>query len=269
MSADGVTVGTNLPKRRHLLRSVLYGFYFKAERRIAPHLRSSQYAYYEALREALTSGCRWLDLGCGHQVFADWMTAEDVTVVQKSGVAAGVDLDWAALRRHRSLRNRVFGDLTALPFKSGSWDAVSANMVMEHLQDPALVLNEVHRLLAPGGTFVFHTPNFYHWITLAAWMIPERLKKPLLLFFEGRAGHDVFPTHYQINTAPAVRRFAARCGFEIVDVALVSSSGALKMLGPVVLLELLYIRLLERPKLAQLRSNLVVTLRKPQNRSLQ
>ena len=138
-------------------------------------------------------------------------------------------------------------------------------MVMEHLQDPAVVLNQVHRLLAPGGTFVFHTPNYYHWVTLAAWIIPEALKKPLLLFFEGRAGHDVFPTHYQINTAAAVRRFAAQCGFDIVDMSLVSTSGALKMLGPVVLFELLYIRLLARPQLAQLRSNLVVTLRKTRN----
>ena len=262
VGAGGATVGTKLPKRRRSLRSVLYGFYFKAERRIVPQLRSSQYAYYDALRAAITPGCRWLDLGCGHQVLAEWMVAEEQSLVRQSGLVTGVDLDFQALRKHRSLNRRVFADLTAVPFESGGWDVVSANMVMEHLSDPAPVLREVHRLLAPHGTFVFHTPNYYHWVTLGAWWTPEALKKPLVKFLEGRSGSDVFETHYEINTSSAVRRFAAECGFDIVDVRLVNTSAALKMLGPAVLLELLYIRLLERPAFAQLRSNLVVTLRK-------
>lgn len=262
MGAGGATVGTNLPKRPRSLRSVLYGFYFKAERRIVPGLRSSQYAYYDALRAAIRPGCRWLDLGCGHQVLAEWMIAEEQALVRESGLAAGMDLDWQALLKHRSLNKRVFGDLGAIPFDSGSWDLVSANMVMEHLQDPAPVLREIHRLLAPGGTFVFHTPNYYHWVTLAAWWTPELLKKPLVRFLEGRSGSDVFPTHYRINTSAAVQRLANECGFDVIDLRLVNTSAALKMLGPAVLLELLYIRLLERPPFAELRSNLVVALRR-------
>jgi SAM-dependent methyltransferase len=262
VSVRGATVGTKVPKRPRSLRSLLYGFYFKAERRIVPQLRSSQYAYYDALRAAIAPGCRWLDLGCGHQVLAEWMVAEEQSLVRESGFVAGMDLDWQALLKHRSLDRRVFGTLTALPFESGSWDLVSANMVMEHLQDPAPVLREVHRLLAPHGTFVFHTPNYYHWVTLAAWWTPELLKKPLVKFLEGRSGSDVFQTHYQINTAATVRRLAAEYGFEVEELRLVNTSAALKMLGPAVIGELLYIRLLERPQLAQLRSNLVVTLRK-------
>jgi SAM-dependent methyltransferase len=262
VSARGATVGTKLLKRPRSVRSALYGFYFKAERRIVPQLRSSQYAYYDALRAVIAPGCRWLDLGCGHQVLAEWMLTEEQSLVRESGFVAGMDLDWQALLKHRSLDKRVFGNLTAMPFRSAAWDLVSANMVMEHLQDPAPVLREVHRLLAPNGTFVFHTPNYYHWVTLAAWWTPEALKKPLVKFLEGRSGSDVFQTHYQINTNAAVRRLAAENDFDVVDLRLVNTSAALKMLGPAVVAELLYIRLLERPEFAQLRSNLVVTLRK-------
>jgi SAM-dependent methyltransferase len=254
--------GTAALSRSAAVRSRIRRFYFKAEKVIAPSLRSSQYSYYEALRAPLTPTSRWLDMGCGHQVFGDWMTREQDTVIARSGLVAGIDLDWNGLRAHKGIHRRVFGDLTLLPFQPGSWDVISANMVMEHTDDPAVVLREVHRALAPGGTFVFHTPNYYHWGTLVATMRPARLKKFLIRFIEDRVEADVFETHYQINTAAQVRQFAERCGFDVVHLTHVSSSATLQMLGPLVLLELAYLRLIEQPALAQLRSGLVVTLRK-------
>jgi SAM-dependent methyltransferase len=262
MGAAGELLGTRVVKQRKTLRSSLYRFYFRAEKIIAPTLRSSQYAYFEALHARLTPSAAWLDMGCGHQVFADWMTREQEQVVSRNRLVAGIDLDWEGLRKHPAIRRRVFGDLSHLPFASGSWDVISANMVMEHLQDPVAVLREVHRALSPGGVFVFHTPNFYHWGTLVARGLPERLKKRMVRLFEGRAEADVFETHYRINTAAQVRRLAQRAGFEVVRIQHVNSSATLKVLGPLVLLELAYIRLIEHPRLAWLRSNLVVTLRK-------
>jgi SAM-dependent methyltransferase len=243
-------------------RKRLYRAYFAAEKAIAPGLRSSQYAYYEALRDTLCGEPRWLDLGCGHQVFGDWMTREQDEVVGKARTAVGIDLDWEGLRRHPRLDRKVFGTLEALPFQSGAYDVISANMVVEHLTDPGRVLREVHRLLRPGGRFVFHTPNFYHWGTLLAFLIPDAVKKPLIRFFEGRRAEDVFATHYRMNTAGDVRREAGRNGFRLVRLSLVSSSATLKMLGPVVLLELLYLRLIEHPSLASVRSNMVAVLQK-------
>jgi SAM-dependent methyltransferase len=262
MTAAGGSVGTPLLNWKSALRASLYRFYFRAEKRITPNLRSSQYAYYDALRTQLTGSPRWLDMGCGHQVFADWMTGEEQTVIGQSALAAGIDLDWDGLRNHKGLDRRVFGDLRRLPFQTGAWDVVSANMVMEHLDDPTDVLREVHRVLTPNGTFVFHTPNFYHWGTLVAAALPDGLKKRLIQFFEGRVEADVFQTHYRINTAKAVRNLAAACGFDVVNVVHSNSSATLKMLGPVVLLELAFLRLIEHPQLAQLRSGLIVTLRK-------
>lgn len=262
MGVAGHVAGTPGRRRKNALRTALYTFYFRAEKRIAPRLRSSQYDYYDALRAQLTESSRWLDLGCGHQVFADWMTGEQDTVVRSSRLVAGIDLDWEGLRKHPSIHRRVFGDLARLPFTPGSWDVISANMVMEHVDDPAAVLRDVHRSLAPNGAFVFHTPSVYHWGTLLARSLPEGVKKRLIRFLEGRVEADVFKTHYRINTATAVRQLASRCGFDVDHLSHVNSSATLKMLGPIVLLELAYIRLIEHPRLAPLRSGLVVTLRK-------
>src|SRR5439155_24536357 len=116
-----------------MIRRALYRFYWLAEKSIAPQLRSSQYTYYAKLRGLLTDTSRWLDLGCGHQVFADWMTDEQREVVDKCGTVVGMDLDWQGLREHSGIQEKVFGDLARLPFRPASFDVISANMVMEHV----------------------------------------------------------------------------------------------------------------------------------------
>jgi ubiquinone/menaquinone biosynthesis C-methylase UbiE len=244
------------------IRQALYKFYWKAEKLMVPGLRSSQYAYYEQLRSRLTKQTRWLDLGCGRQVFADWMIAQQRDVIEQCGSVVGIDLDWPGILDHAGIAAKVYGDIGQLPFVSQSFDVVSANMVVEHLPDPASVLNEAHRVLAPSGVFVIHTPNFYHWVTILAARIPDRLKTRLVTFFEGRVEKDVFHTHYQMNRTSDLRRLAEQCGFTVVNVQSVSSSATLQMLGPLVLVELLYIRLIQHRRLAGLRSNLIAVLRK-------
>ncbi len=244
------------------LRKLLYHFYWKAESAIVPGLTSSQHCYYKKLRSLVPKRV-WLDLGCGHQVFPAWLSEEEAEVIASCGRVYGIDLDWIGLKAHIGISNKVFGDLVNLPFETASMDVISANMVIEHLQAPERVLREVHRVLRPNGVFVFHTPNSAGWPIQLASRIPDRFKKELIRFAEGRRQEDVFHTHYRMNTEPAIRRLAAETGFETEDITMVSSSAAMVMLGPVVLGELLYIRYLQHPSRARLRSNMVGTLRKP------
>lgn len=44
-----------------------------------------------------------------------------------------------------------FAALPHLPFRSGSFDAVTANFVLNHVGDPAATLTELRRVLRPGG----------------------------------------------------------------------------------------------------------------------
>lgn len=243
------------------LRSGLRRFYWKAEAILTPGLTSSQYGYYKTLRR-LVGGKIWLDLGCGHQVFADWMSKEQAEVLERCHRVFGIDLDWTGLRAHLGITDKTFGNLAELPFASGSVELVTANMVAEHLDDPARVLREVHRVLAPGGAFVFHTPNFRGWVIQVASHIPERLKKRLIWFFEGRRAEDVFLTHYRLNTAEEIAKLASKTGFVVEEIQMISTSAATVMLGPVVLAELLYIRALQQPKRSGRRSNIVAVLRK-------
>jgi hypothetical protein len=79
---------------------------------------------------------------------------------------------------------------------------------------------------------------------------------------EGREPEDVFPTHYRMNDPGAIAKVATAAGFEVERMELVSTSAITVMLGPLVVPELLWIRLLRQPRFAWLRSDIVCTLRR-------
>jgi SAM-dependent methyltransferase len=49
-------------------------------------------------------------------------------------------------------------DMLEMPFADGSFDAVVANHVLEHVDDDLRALSEIHRVLAPGGIAILQTP---------------------------------------------------------------------------------------------------------------
>lgn len=52
----------------------------------------------------------------------------------------------------------VRADVAALPFRTGSFDAIKATEILEHVPDVALALRECARLLEPGGHLVLTAP---------------------------------------------------------------------------------------------------------------
>jgi SAM-dependent methyltransferase len=240
----------------------MFRVYWRLERAIAPGLRSSQYAFAERLAELMTGRPAWLDVGCGRRPFPDWMPDETRRVVSAAGHPVGIDLDLASLRDHGAYRDKLMAPAETLPFADGSFDLVSANMVVEHVADPRRMLGEIHRVLRPGGAFAFHTSNRLHWPLWLAARVPDRVKLALTAYLEDRRAADVFPTNYRLNDDRAVRTLAAAAGFQLERLDYVSTSAISVMLGPLVLVELFWIRALRHPALARLRSNLIVVLRK-------
>jgi SAM-dependent methyltransferase len=104
-------------------------------------------AAYRLLAPYLPPG-RVLDLGCGvGHSFAELAPRESV----------GVDLDADALEGQQ--RETVVADMRDLPFEEGSFASVVSVHSVEHVPDPERVLQEVVRVLEPGGTAAFVTPN--------------------------------------------------------------------------------------------------------------
>ena len=110
----------------------------------------------------LPSSCKILDMGCG----AGFLTRELSNLGHQ---VVGVDLSEESLKIARKLDPKTTylrADVTAVPFESKSFDAVSAMDLLEHVENPTAVIQEASRLLKPGGLFFFHTFNrtFLSWL---------------------------------------------------------------------------------------------------------
>jgi ubiquinone/menaquinone biosynthesis C-methylase UbiE len=232
------------------------------QRRIVPGLEYSQDQFERDLRTAAHRAERWLDLGCGHQLLSAWRDDAEREIVGSCGFVVGTDYDMDSLQRHRSIRLRCRSDARALPFGDASFDLVTANMVVEHLDDPGTQFREIARVLRPGGTFLFHTPNARSYIVGIARLLPERLKKTLVWILERRAEEDVFPTFYRANTPEAIAAWAATSGFVVDEVRPILSSPALSVVPPLAALELVWIRAMRGDRLARYRPDLVCRLRR-------
>ena len=232
------------------------------ERMLVPELKYCQYVYEEALNAVVKDDIKWLDLGCGHQVLPEWRFEQEKRLIEKAGMVVGIDADLPSVEKHRSVRLKLVGNISALPFRESSFDLVTANMVVEHLDNPVLQFHEVSRVLKPGGIFVFHTPNACGYSTMFARLLPEGLKPALIRVLQGRPGEDVFKTFYRANTEEDIYRLAYATGFDPPEIRLVASSAELALITPLAFLELLWIKLLLTKAFRHLRTNLTVTLAK-------
>ena len=77
--------------------------------------------------------------------------------------------------------------LEHLPFSDSVFDFITSHEVIEHVEDPAVVLGEFYRVLKPGGVCVIATPNGSSW-----WM--EHLRQRLMRLI-GRRGAPVGADH--------------------------------------------------------------------------
>ena len=246
-----------------LSRKDFLNLYWKMERMLVPELQYCQHVYEEVLNGVVKSDIKWLDLGCGHQLLPPWRFDQEKRLIARAGMVVGIDADFPSVEKHRSVSLRFVGNISSLPFRESSFDLITANMVVEHLDNPLLQFQEVSRVLKPGGMFVFHTPNARGYSTMLARLLPEGLKLALIRALQGRPSEDVFRTFYRANTEEDIRRLARATGFEPHEVRLVASSAELAIIPPLAFLELLWIKVIQTKALRRLRTNLIVTLAKP------
>jgi SAM-dependent methyltransferase len=116
------------------------------------HMASYRFA------EQFTRGKRVLDFGCG----SGYGSAQ---IAQTADQVMAVDVadDAVAHARERfprtNLEFRTIDPLAALPFADGSFDVILSFQVFEHVTDASHYLEEVRRVLAPGGQLVLITPD--------------------------------------------------------------------------------------------------------------
>jgi ubiquinone/menaquinone biosynthesis C-methylase UbiE len=230
---------------------------------MVPNLKYSQTIYEETVREQVRDGARWLEAGCGHQIFPDWREREEQETVSRADLVVGVDLDFEGMKKHRTIERIVYSNLERLPFATESFDLVTCNMVVEHLADPKSVFKEFYRVLRPGGKVILHTPNALGYTTVAARMLPQTARVRLAGILENRPAEDVFPAHYRANTPARLHALLEEAGFQKDKMRLIATACALYFSRFLVFFELLYVRLTLLSALKNLRTNLLCVYAKP------
>jgi ubiquinone/menaquinone biosynthesis C-methylase UbiE len=244
------------------IKRKLYRLSTRIQRKLVPELRYCQYVYEDVLEEHVSPETEWLDLGCGWHLLPQWRSREEAALVGRSRRIVGLDFDLPSLQKHRTVHRRVRGDISTLPFRDLSFDLVTSNMVLEHLRDPRALFQEVFRVLRPGGAFLFHTPSIYGLATALGRLVPESLKDTLIKLIDDRDEADTFEAYYRINSQAAIRRMAGRTGFVTRKIKMIVSTPRLRIAPPLMLAELLTIRLLMWDRMAPLRPNIIALLSK-------
>jgi SAM-dependent methyltransferase len=156
-------------------------------------------------RLRLQPGHRLLDLGCGAGRHAFAAARSGATVV-------ALDRDGAELKEVRAVLGamsdagelppatgggEVQGDALALPFPAASFDRVVASEVLEHVPDDQGALDELVRVLRPGGRLA---------VTVPTWL-PERVCWALDDGYHDRPGG-----HVRIYRRPALEALLEHAG---------------------------------------------------------
>ena len=123
-----------------------------AEGQFDPH--GPWFARVAATIRAVPPHSRVLDIGCNTGGMGRCLAGPvDLT---------GIDLSPLVLPRARSKGYRVVqGDAEALPFTAGQFDVVICSEILEHTDHPTVVVQEVARVLRPGGLFLGDVPTWY------------------------------------------------------------------------------------------------------------
>ena len=152
------------------------------------------------------------DIGCGNGVFTgDIKYRVDCRLI-------GVDSNKYALEQANKLDFDELiqvDDFTKdrLPIEDSSVDLVICKDVLEHLIDPLFLMNEIFRILKPGGHFLVHVPNHFPIIGRLKFLIKNDLDT--FSYFPSADRYD-FP-HIRFFTLHSMVKMLDISGISVIE----------------------------------------------------
>lgn len=126
----------------------------------------------------------------------------------------GADIDDVVLK-NENLDEAVVIRNGILPFEDNTFDIVWSDFVLEHVENPEQFLREIYRVMKPGASFFFRTPNKHHYVSLIARATPHWFHDRVANRVRGlsRDAHEPYPTYFRMNSRKAIYHYARKSGF--------------------------------------------------------
>jgi SAM-dependent methyltransferase len=182
-------------------------FYRQEYRRLHGQWEDSLHIYRDMIDRSTQQDTHILDIGCGHGEFLE-------PVYTRTQHTYGIDPDEHALKKNRTVTNKVVGTAETLPFADNFFDLIVSAWVLEHLDHPEQAFQEIYRTLKPGGKAIFLTPNSWNYNVWIIRLIPHRFHDFFTRKLYHRQEHDTYRVRYKINSMRSIDRTLLPLGFK-------------------------------------------------------
>ena len=149
------------------------------------------YTTHFGFEKAFYRGKRMVDIGCGPRGSLEWATEADIRI--------GIDplaRVYRQLGTQRHSMRYVACSGEYLPFCNAAFDVVSSFNSLDHVDDLNEAIDEISRVLAPGGCFLLVTDIHRHPTVLEpiaySWDIVERFLPELEVMEQKQVEQTVF-----------------------------------------------------------------------------
>jgi len=166
--------------------------------------------FRDALLKCLKPEMIVLDLGAGAGIIPEMNFKGKVKKIY------GLDPDERVMS-NVFLDAAVCSTAEEMPFEDEMFDTIICQNVMEHIENPLVMLHQVKRVLKKGGLFFVKTPNRNHYITLAARVTPHGFHQ-WYNKLRGRDEDDTFKTLYNFNSKSQQKKNIHAAGLETVEI---------------------------------------------------
>lgn len=173
--------------------------------------------FYNQIRSNINKETILLNLGAGP-------TAREKVYVFKGEVKKvyGADIDEEVLRNTDLDEARIIKN-DILPFDDNFFDHIISDYVLEHVEQPEMFIKEVFRILKPGGSYFFRTPNKYHYVSLISRFTPHWVHTLIANKIRGlpEEAYEPFKTFYRMNSKSKLESLAKTAGFTKTDLLMI------------------------------------------------